>query len=431
MSTIENYIDVLGFVPKIKIVQVEDEERVARAQKIALEEVFEEPRLTKKFGTHPVEILTAPTVKQARELLDKVIGASKENIVLIHLDQVLGDELGSTLIDDIRFKDGYWGTLLVSGQPRHIKYPVRNYAHRLISKPVSLDELLEGTTDLIRKILQKVPTKKRLSTYQLTLKIVDSKEMMQEYFKVRYQVFGPRGMGYIPDSRQNEDGLDIDKYDTYAIPFVGTIKVGDKEVIATCLRLIMPTKQEKYSVWIDAIIAGSKAKEPLIEELNRRMPGIQFPSEETYDYSDFYAANPGSTWCELSRTTVPDFIIHPQDPEHDVILRGFGYSRNIMEFGEATALHHNKPFAVASCDPKHVVMYAKYGYRVVALDSRRIRGDAQIQGDLIFIPTVANVSNQLWADFRALPEPTATNVGKILEQFQKGNFIYRIEPEVT
>ena len=194
----------------------------------------------------------------------------------------------------------------------------------------------------------------------------------------------------------------------------------------TALRMITPDVQEGYWTFLRKSLTELKEKD-LLERIST-IPPFGFPSESAYDFQDLYRQHEGSRVCELSRTTVPDCVQHPLDPDNDFILRGFGLSRHIMEYGVAQALFNGYPIAPASCDIIHSEMYGKYGYQKVTINPKRLRTTEMriVNGTDIFMDSVANVSNMLFADFRSLPEPSQTNVKRIVEHFKSGNLIHTL-----
>jgi len=443
--------EIIGEEPNYNFLIIENDPHATEAHRVSIDVFTRDAGFKNRFGNGEVTIYRATNLDKAESLL-KMLVDGNEGVSLIGMEQELvGSRLGTEFMKDIQFEyaDKRLGALLISAHPERFKDPRLAGIYRSLRKPVSIDDLEEAYGDLIRKILYKqVPVHREL-IYPLQVRPIDSLEDLIEHYKLRYRVHGPRGMGYIAEDRQNDSKLDIDRYDPYAIPLTvdlkvqaelyegdQSIQVGEQWVKTAALRLVTNEVQEPYNRWTRQIIDGlnSTDRRILTAELSKKSPKYDFPSEEAYDLQNLYDSHENLGVSELSRISVPDWVPHPLDPEEDLILRGFGFSRILMEYGVALSRYLGLDLSIGSCDKIHSGMFPRYGLNRVEIDSDRLRSTDQRIGENgfdIFIERVANVSNILFGDLRELPEPANGHVNDFLKRLNRGEYIIMRLPEGT
>jgi hypothetical protein len=250
-------------------------------------------------------------------------------------------------------------------------------------------------------IFSRVTPVKRALDGPFRLRVPSTEAEIRSYVELRYHVYGPEGMNLLPPSLHNAAGIEVDRFDKNAIPFACYQVREGTDLLVACLRLVTRERQEPYATLIRELIRACGEPGLAVEfEMPLRHA---FPAEEYYDYCDEarrYLGAPAERVAELSRNIVR------------FGYRGYDLSRFIMEFGIAWSRRLGLRYMVAGCDPRHISMYSKYGYRALKLEPHRLRAKSpRIQEEQIFLlESFANPTCVLFADLRSLPELTEEHV---------------------
>lgn len=243
-------------------------------------------------------------------------------------------------------------------------------------------------------------TERRPIDHPFVFRILQTQEEMLEAARLRYFVYDI----HVP--YKNPHRIEFDEYDKYSIPMGGFVLEGGKQRLVSFLRLVTQQVQPSYLQMIRAIVQehGVDELRPVIEAV----PLSPFPSSsevlrQPRRYPELAKAlvrgfNAADDTCELSRT-----ISHND-------FRGMDLSRRIMEFGIVLCLERGYLHAIGSNDPRLTPMYRKYGY-VTLPEVPRIDNKS-----------VECISDVVFADFRHLPEPTASSVARIAAKFSRDGY---------
>lgn len=243
-------------------------------------------------------------------------------------------------------------------------------------------------------------TDRRPVKHPFVFRVLQTPEEMLEAARLRYLVYDI----HVP--YKNQQRIEFDEYDKYSIPMGGFALEPEGPRLVSFLRLVTTELQPRYHHIIRSIV-----DEHDVEELRRvieAVPFSPFPSStevlrQPRGYPSLAKAlirgfNGSDDTCELSRT-----ISHTD-------YRGMDLSRKIMEFGIVLCLERGYVHAIGSNDPRLTPMYRKYGYvtlpEVPRIDNR----------------SVECISDVVFADFRNLPEPTASSVSLIAAKHARDGY---------
>lgn len=419
--------DILG-EPRFNFLILEDDREAVSNYGLFIRRITDENRFRKKFGNKDIAMHFSNTPLEAQAVLEKIVQEDPNSATIMVVNDAIVPHDTVNFIDEARstFSDYKLGAVFYSKNPNN-NSKMRG-VYRLISYPVKMEEMREACEQIIRTVFYKEMPKKSSLPYPLHLKVIDSLDELVQYFRLRYAVHGPAGMGYIPNERFNPSQLDIDAYDPRSIHIGGFIEIDGQRCLVTTSRITTPLVQELFDSWIRQII--SYHNEYGLMASATAQPRHHFPTEQVYDFQDLYRKYTCQKFSEMGRLSVLDSVPNPLDPDNEISLRGLGLSRFTKEFGVAVALQEGYPLSVGSCIPGHAEMYAKYGYVRIKIDPARLRTkDARVvNGYEIFNDNVATPAVVIYADFRKLPQPSAENVSRLLDKFRFGNYSLRVEP---
>jgi predicted GNAT family N-acyltransferase len=222
------------------------------------------------------------------------------------------------------------------------------------------------------------------------IRALDTAAELIESYRLRYEVYG--ALGYLP--RGNESRLEIDEYDSLAIPF-GAFSPRSGAMIGT-LRLVTTEAQPDHAYLIRHILADL-ADEELTKQASgpRRHPLPSIISQEVNHQIERFNTE-GFAVHELSRT-----IVHATG-------RNSGISRGLMELGLAQAARLAPAVLIGGCLPEHLPMYARYGYLQLP------------QTGLDRFESVGQVANTVVCRTDRLPQPTRAHVDELLHSMRSG-----------
>lgn len=176
------------------------------------------------------------------------------------------------------------------------------------------------------------------------LRVLTTIADLVESYRLRYDAYS--ALGYLQHFNQSK--LEIDPYDLSSIPF-GAFDATSGAMIGT-LRLITKELQHDYERLISCILTEFPDRELAEQALGPRphvLPAIQSDEIE----QQIAAFNTGNFAVhEMSR-----FIVHPSH-------RFWSVSRGLGLLGIAHAMALGPAVFVAGCLPRHVRLYASYGF---------------------------------------------------------------------
>ena len=221
------------------------------------------------------------------------------------------------------------------------------------------------------------------------IRMLSSGEELVESYRLRYGVYS--ALGYL--QRLNAARLDIDEYDSSAIPF-GAFDTATGEMVGT-LRVVTTRPQLDYDYLIRFIVSNCSD-----DDLVRQAWGPQpnpLPSilsddidrqidEFNVDHLDV---------CEMSRSIVRSD------------RRGSGISRALIEFGMAHVMQYDRAILIGGCVPEHLPMYARYGF-------------TPLRERLEHFQAVGQLAHTLICRTDVLPEPTRTHIGNLVHAMKAG-----------
>jgi len=211
-----------------------------------------------------------------------------------------------------------------------------------------------------------------------------------ESYRLRYDVYS--ALGYL--RRFNPSMLEIDEYDSSAIPF-GAFDPSTGEMIGT-LRVVMTEPQPDYDYLVRYIVAGYRDTELAAQAWGPQplpLPSI-ISSEVEHEIE---ACTPdGWSVSEMSRCVVRSD------------RRGTGVSRGLTELGMAHAMRHGPTVLIGGCVPEHLPMYARYGFSKL-----------QHTG-LERFEAVGRLAHTILCRTDSLPEPTRSHITDLLSAIASG-----------
>jgi len=213
---------------------------------------------------------------------------------------------------------------------------------------------------------------------------------LYETYRLRYDIYG--ALGYI--QHRNASQLEIDAYDPCSIPF-GAFDRASGEMIGT-LRLITIEPQPDYEELVRSVLVELDDQALTDQVLGPRPHSLPSIVSDQVDLQIDEFNTERYPVQELSRTIVR--------PGH----RGAGISRGLMELGLAHAMLGGPTVLVGGCLPRHVPMYAKYGYQQLPHSGSE------------HFDSVGQIASPVVCRTDALPEPTRSHVDQLLDAIGAG-----------
>jgi N-acyl-L-homoserine lactone synthetase len=224
------------------------------------------------------------------------------------------------------------------------------------------------------------------------IRALETEAELYDSYRLRYDVYG--ALGYL--QYFNRSKLEIDIYDRSSVPF-GAFDTRTGEMIGT-LRLITTEPQPHYEALIDNVLA-----ECLDAELDTQAAapsGLRLPaiSCEEIDRELARFNDDHVTVHELSR-----FIVRP----------GHRYShasRALVQLAMAYAMLSGPAVFIAGCLPRHVRLYASYGFATLP------------NVDLHQFDSVGQLASTIVCRSDMLPPAMQTQVNELLRSMTSGAF---------
>jgi predicted GNAT family N-acyltransferase len=235
----------------------------------------------------------------------------------------------------------------------------------------------------------RAPTSDRpVTTYEIRI-LTTVRDLVESYW-LRYDTYG--ALGYLRCS--NPSKLEIDPYDLMSIP-LGAFDAASGRMVGT-LRIVTTELQPTYQRLISRVL--TEFADP---DLNRQALGSrphQLPAIVTDEIARQIAAvnTEQRAVHELSR-----FIVHPDHRSSHV-------SRGLVQLALAYATRSAPAVLIAGCQPRHVRLYASYGF--VQLPHT----------DVDFHDSVGQFANTIICRSDALPGPMRSQVDALLRAMAEG-----------
>jgi predicted GNAT family N-acyltransferase len=216
------------------------------------------------------------------------------------------------------------------------------------------------------------------------IKPLDTLEELVQSYRLRYEVYAD--LGYL--RHPNPSKLEIDEYDSWAIPF-GAFEATSRTMVGT-LRLVTKQPQPELSRLIQRVLQLF-ADDSLARQARAPRPHV-LPSIISDKIARALAAFNGEnfTVSECSRAVVGRNF------------RGSGVARGLMEFGLAQAAFGGPALLLGSCLPEHLPMNAKYGFQKLP------------QTGLDLFDSVGQIAISAVCRTDRLPQPTRSHVDELL-----------------
>lgn len=211
-----------------------------------------------------------------------------------------------------------------------------------------------------------------------------------ESYRLRYEIYG--ALGYLQCA--NSFGLEIDSCDLSSIPF-GAFHAQTGEMIGT-LRLITTEPQLEYERMISCVLAeiyDSELAARALAPRQRRLPSIvtdEIDRQITAFNTDGYVVH------ELSR-----FIVRP---DH----RSTNLSLGLVMMAMAHAMQAAPAVFIASCLPRHVPLYARYGFAKLP------------HTEYEYFDSVGQIANTIICRSDVLPPPMQSHLDELLRSVASG-----------
>jgi predicted GNAT family N-acyltransferase len=222
------------------------------------------------------------------------------------------------------------------------------------------------------------------------LRPLETEAELYESYRLRYEVYG--ALGYLQCFNRSQ--LEVDAYDRTSIPF-GAFDMRNGELIGT-LRLITTEPQLDYDRLIENVIIecqDGELREQAAPPPKHLLPAIgseEIERELAAFNRDHYIVH------ELSR-----FIVQPRHRYTHV-------SRALVQIAMAHAMLAGPAVFIAGCLPRHVRLYANYGF--VKLPHT----------DLSRFESVGQMANTIVCRSDVLPGPMQTQVDAMLRAMTSG-----------
>ena len=202
-------------------------------------------------------VSAAKNTKEAERALQENFERVPKLVQLLHVDERMPDERGSEFVDRMRwaYAGRRIGALLVTGYATDVSVVNSRDkgVYRYVSKPVTPALIMPHLNDLTKVIFSKEKPKRREITDTFVFKQITDKKQFEQYFQLRYSVFD--FMNYL--QQRNEKRLDIDKFDSYSIPYGGFLLNDDgSETVVASIRIITTELQQPYHRMIQDIVGG-------------------------------------------------------------------------------------------------------------------------------------------------------------------------------
>jgi len=221
-------------------------------------------------------------------------------------------------------------------------------------------------------------------------------ELVKSY-QLRHEIYG--ALGYLQGS--NKFGLEIDSCDLSSVPF-GAFHAATGELVGT-LRLITPEPVFEYE-WLITLLLTELSDREIAEQVvaprQRRLPSIV---NDDIDRAIAEFNSDGYVVYEMSR-----FIVHPDHRSANLTV---GLAMAAMAY----AMQSGPAVFIASCLPRHVPLYAKYGF--VKLPNT----------DYEYFDSVGQMANVIICRSDVLPRPIQSRVDDLLRSTASGASEYMHE----
>lgn len=188
------------------------------------------------------------------------------------------------------------------------------------------------------------PTLEPTRTRVYEIRALETKTELYDSYQLRYDVYG--ALGYLQGF--NRSRLEVDIYDRSSVPF-GAFDARTCEMIGT-LRLITAQPQPAYQALIESVLA-----ECMDTELNTQASapsGLRLPAISCEEINR-----------ELARFNQDHFTVH--ELSRFIVRPGHRYSqasRALVQLAMARAMLSGPAVFIAGCLPRHVRLYASYGF---------------------------------------------------------------------
>lgn len=228
-----------------------------------------------------------------------------------------------------------------------------------------------------------------VATYELRM-LTTVAELVESYW-LRYDTYG--ALGYLQCS--NPSKLEIDPYDLMSIP-LGAFDAASGRMVGT-LRVVTTELQPVYQRLISRVLTEFADPDLTRQALDARPHSL--PAIVTDEIDRQIAAFNTERFAvhELSR-----FIVHPDHRSSHV-------SRGLVQLAFAHATRSGPAMFIAGCQPKHVRLYASYGF--VQLPHT----------DIDFHDSVGQFANTIICRSDALPGPMRSQVDGLLRSMAEGS----------
>lgn len=236
---------------------------------------------------------------------------------------------------------------------------------------------------------QRAPASDRpVTTYEIRI-LTTVRDLVESYW-LRYDTYGE--LGYLRCS--NPSKLEIDPYDLMSIP-LGAFDAASGRMVGT-LRIVTTELQPTYQRLISRVLTEFADPDLTRQALGSRPHRL--PAIVTDEIARQIAAVNTEHWAvhELSR-----FIVHP---DH----RSSHISRSLVQLALAYATRSAPAVLIAGCQPRHVRLYASYGF--VQLPHT----------DVDFHDSVGQFANTIICRSDALPGPMRSQVDALLRAMAEG-----------
>jgi hypothetical protein len=227
-----------------------------------------------------------------------------------------------------------------------------------------------------------------VATYELRV-LATVAELVESYW-LRYDTYG--ALGYLRYS--NPSKLEIDPYDLMSIP-LGAFDAVSGRMVGT-LRIVTTELQPGYQRLISRVLTEFADPELTRQALGSRPHRL--PAIVTDEIARRIAAVNPEQWAvqELSR-----FIVHPDHRSSHV-------SRGLVQLALAYTTRSAPALLVAGCQPRHVRLYASYGFARLP------------HTDVDFHDSVGQFANTIICRSNALPGPMRSQVDALLRAMAEG-----------
>jgi hypothetical protein len=237
---------------------------------------------------------------------------------------------------------------------------------------LTMSVLREAILNVALGLRMKAPPPMRTSermpaTESFRVEVVQSEAQLRACFGVRHAVYG-QIMRYLPDEIiEHEARIEIDRFDPRSIHFAA-VRDSTNQVVGT-MRLVLnypnprsvalggsgpflPYTLIAHECWCKMI--ARRAGPPFTNKVQAGVPAYEvFPIL-------------GSTEFRTNQKQVIDEALYGCELSRLVILpayRGFGISRVLIKAAIAKSFQLQRKSLLLECIPKHVEMYAKYGFK--------------------------------------------------------------------